>query len=310
MRKLKLRSFQSPGDIVMLTAAIRDLHRSHPGEFLTSVDTSCNALFENNPYISTFSPGTEVEVINCEYPLVNASNSCGKHFIHGYIDDLNHKLGLKINLTEFKGDIYLSEQERNWTPQVEELTGDNTPYWIINAGGKFDFTNKWWASDRYQQVVNKLQGKVRFVQIGEVGHMHKPLDNVVNLIGKTDLRQLVRLIYHAQGVLCPVTAVMHLAKAVPLKQEQAMRGCVVIAGGREPVQWEAYPEHRFLHRVGQLSCCKFGGCWKSRVVPLNDGDEKDESLCEKPINGLPACMDMITADEVVAAIQSYDHFFN
>ena len=40
MRKLILRNFQSPGDIVMLTAAVRDLHRAHPGEFLTDVRTS------------------------------------------------------------------------------------------------------------------------------------------------------------------------------------------------------------------------------------------------------------------------------
>ena len=41
MRKLILRNFQSPGDIVMLTAAVRDIHRAHPGEFLTDVRTSC-----------------------------------------------------------------------------------------------------------------------------------------------------------------------------------------------------------------------------------------------------------------------------
>jgi hypothetical protein len=44
MRKLILRNFQSPGDILMLTAAVRDLHRAHPGEFLTDVRTSCPGL--------------------------------------------------------------------------------------------------------------------------------------------------------------------------------------------------------------------------------------------------------------------------
>lgn len=39
MRKLILRNFQSPGDIVMLTAAVRDLHRTYPGEFITDVRT-------------------------------------------------------------------------------------------------------------------------------------------------------------------------------------------------------------------------------------------------------------------------------
>src|SRR5580658_10110743 len=37
MRKLILNNYQSPGDIVMLTAAVRDLHRTYPGDFLTDV---------------------------------------------------------------------------------------------------------------------------------------------------------------------------------------------------------------------------------------------------------------------------------
>jgi hypothetical protein len=43
-RRLILRNFQSPGDIVMLTAAVRDLHRAHPGELLADVRTSCPDL--------------------------------------------------------------------------------------------------------------------------------------------------------------------------------------------------------------------------------------------------------------------------
>ena len=43
MRRLILRSFQSPGDIVMLTAAVRDLHRANPTAFQTDVRTSADA---------------------------------------------------------------------------------------------------------------------------------------------------------------------------------------------------------------------------------------------------------------------------
>jgi hypothetical protein len=49
MRKLILSSFQSAGDIVMLTAAVRDLHRSHPGEFLTDVRTPFPQLWSYYP---------------------------------------------------------------------------------------------------------------------------------------------------------------------------------------------------------------------------------------------------------------------
>src|SRR5690348_9574070 len=52
MQKLILRNFQSPGDIVMLTAAVRDLHRCYPGRFLTDVRTSCPDLWTINPYLT------------------------------------------------------------------------------------------------------------------------------------------------------------------------------------------------------------------------------------------------------------------
>ena len=55
MRKLILRNFQSPGDVVMLTAAVRDLHRCHPGEFLTDVRTSCPDLWRHNPHLTPLS---------------------------------------------------------------------------------------------------------------------------------------------------------------------------------------------------------------------------------------------------------------
>jgi hypothetical protein len=56
-----------------------------------------------------------------------------------------------------------------------------------------------------------------------------------------------------------------------------------------------------------LPCCDNGGCWKSRVVPLGDGDDKDrpEELCVDVVGGLPRCMDMITADDVIRRIELY-----
>ena len=55
MRKLILRNGQSPGDIVMLTAAVRDLHSTYPGQFQTDVRTACPELWENNPYVTALS---------------------------------------------------------------------------------------------------------------------------------------------------------------------------------------------------------------------------------------------------------------
>ena len=340
MRKLILSNRQSPGDIVMLTAAVRDLHRSHPGKFATDVRTSGGALWENNPHLTPLrDDDAEAERVECRYPLIHRSNTGPWHFIHGFTQHLAEQLGVEIAPTDFKGDIHLAAKERRWNSQVQEITREPVPFWIVNAGGKFDFTAKWWEHARYQAVVDHFRGRVLFVQVGEKGHRHEALRGVLDLCGRTDLRQLVRLVHHAQGVLCPVTLLMHLAAAVPLRSGMPRnRPCVVVAGGREPAQWEAYPHHQFIHTNGALRCCDNGGCWKSRTVPLGDGDKKDDpaALCTNVVHlrdsalgyvrgvkdpvpahasaeaagrcaedFLPRCLDLITAEGVIRRIGMY-----
>ncbi len=182
MRKLILTNFQSPGDIVMLTAAVRDLHLCYPNQFITDVRTPCPQLWENNPYITPIRESEGgVEIIRCEYPLIHKSNFAPYHFIHGFIDFLNERLHLHIKPAVFKGDIYLRDSEKQKTSQVKEITGEDTKFWIIVSGGKFDFTAKWWSHESYQQVVDHFWGKLRFVQIGENHHYHPPLRNVIDL---------------------------------------------------------------------------------------------------------------------------------
>ncbi len=122
---------------------------------------------------------------------------------------------------------------------------------------------------------------------------------------------------------------MHLAATVPVKPDMPLnRPCVVGAGGREPIQWEADPHHQFINTNAGLRCSDNGGGWKSRTVPLGDGDEKDkqENLCvdvvKKEIRhaaiprgkkavetyALPRCMDMITAQEIGRRIEAIFHW--
>ncbi len=315
MRKLLLRNFQAPGDVLMLTAAVRDLHGCYPGEFKTDVRTSCPQLWENNPYLSPLDEhAADVKIIDCHYPLIHRSNQTPVHFIEGFSAFLNQELGLKITPTLFKGDLHLSPAERSLVSQVTEIVGQDIPYWLVCSGGKRDFTIKWWEHGRYQAIVDHFRGAIQFVQTGASGHFHPELEGVIDLRGKTTVRQLIRLMYHAKGTLTPVSFLMHLSAAVEMKTDVGLppksglaRPCVVIAGGREPPQWEAYPTHQFIHTVGMLPCCRTGGCWKSRTQPLGDGNEKDlpQHLCVDVVNKLPRCMDLITVADVVRRIEMY-----
>src|SRR6266446_1176112 len=118
MRKLILRCGLPPGDIVLLTAAVRDLHQCYPGRFLTDVRTLSPQLWETNPNITLLSEDDpEVEQIECSYPLINHSNRTALHCLHGFIQFLNTRLRLAMRLTRIKGDIHLSELEKSWCSQ-------------------------------------------------------------------------------------------------------------------------------------------------------------------------------------------------
>ena len=307
--RLLLKNYQAPGDILMLTAAVRDLALCYPGRFMVAVNTSQPALWENNPYLVRHAKDDpRVKVIDCHYPMINQSNEMPRHFVEAFTAFLNDELHLKMKSTGFKGDVHLSYQETSTSSLIHRIVRADIPFWVIVAGGKHDYPIKWWSKSRWQQVVDYFKGRVCFVQVAEMGrnNWHAKLDGVIDLRGETTLRELVQLMYHAQGVVGPVTMAMHLAAAVETKPGALKhRPCVVVAGGREPHQFEAYPSHQFIHTIGAIHCCQTGGCWKSRVVPLGDGDEKDQSCCVEPRGDLPLCMDMISAEDVAKRIELY-----
>ena len=101
--RLILRCSLSLGDVVMLTAAVRELHRAHPGKYQTDVRTPAPHLWGNNPYLTTIEesePG--VRIIEMQYPLNHQSNTRRYHVLYGYVQFLETQLGVRIPLTEFK----------------------------------------------------------------------------------------------------------------------------------------------------------------------------------------------------------------
>lgn len=322
--KILLKNYMAPGDVCMTASAIRDLAESKYGQnYLINVSTSFNEVFENNPYISS-EPSEDdpyTRVIEMSYPLIHQSNTGSYSFIQACTHYLGQELGIDIPFKEYGNFVYISDLEKSWYSAIYEKLGKDVPYWIIDAGYKRDFTCKQWDFSRYQEIVDRFP-EVTFVQIGldHPDHFHPQLkgENLINMVGKTDNRQLIRLIYNSFGVITPVSLPMVLSYGIPPhpRFKRKSRACIVIAGGREPNVWQAGPNHQFLHTCGMLDCCDLGGCWKSRVVPLKDrkSDKKDEknlSLCLKPRHVkktnqiIPKCMQMISTDDVCKRIKLY-----
>ena len=291
----------SPGDVLVNTAVIRDLHLAYPGQFLTGYKGTAQEIMENNPYITPMGDGGGM-VVEMQYPAIHQSNQRPVHFITAYHEYVSMGLGLPIPVTSGRPDVHLSPEEMSWDSQIKHLVGEDVPFWIIVCGGKTDYTIKWWNSKYATELVSSMSKEVLFVQVGAHDHVHDPIPGVIDLRGKTSTRQLMRLCYHSSGVVTPISFMMHLAAAFN-------KPAVVTAGGREPVAWESYPDHQYLHTVGALPCCQTSACWKSRVVPLSDGSDKDSSLCEMPETGggkpVARCMKMIPPRKVEEALRLY-----
>jgi len=331
VKKVLFRNHQGPGDIVMLTAAIRDLHLNFPGKFITDIRTSFMHIWEGNPYVE-WAKGSpldekdpEVKAYDLGYPLIHQSNQGPYHFSEAFTEEIEDILNIRIKRRIGKGDIHIRKEEDVWgwterSTWFKEYNFDpQAEYWVIDAGHKQDFTCKFWGKGKFQAVVDYFKGKIQFVQIGHTAHIHPELNGVINLIGKTDDRQLIRLIWASSGVLTPVSLPMVLAAAIPVKpgtcNGKKNRPCVIVSGGREPSRWQADTNHQFVHTCGSLPCCDNGGCWTSRVKPLGDGDEKDvKNMCYHVTiddygEEVPYCMHMISAQDVIRRIEMYYEFY-
>ena len=302
--KVCLELFRSPGDTILLSGAIRDLHLTYPGKFTTSTKTFHQDIFLNNPYVT---PIDNSHVRVSAEPLLTESMSdartCTMHYMHGYRKRLESIFKVPIRPHCLGGDVHIGSDEESPA---------EGPYWILNAGWKSDYQVKRWDPLKWLSLAETLSD-IHFVQTGLSKHSHPLLDapNVEPMFDLS-LRDFLLLIHGCSGVVTPVSMPMHACAAVPCVS--GIRPCVVLAGGRECDVWEHYSGHTYISRVGTLPCCSSGGCRKARFHSTGDGWCHDGALCEdyvlrEDLEGFPLevarCMDSIGVDEVASAIRRY-----
>ena len=294
MKQLIFKQMQSPGDLLMLTVAIRDLHLSYPEWFETDVISCYPEVFFNNQYIISLPKDKNIEVIDLDYgSYLHKLRKQGLHFSDCFIYMLNEKLNLRIKKTTPYAHIDLTSTEKT-KKIILERYDIKKPYWLLNAGIKCDIPLKQYLPANYQKVVNLLNERNDFycdvIQIGHDHHIHPRLNGVIDLVGKTnDMRDYFALVYHSEGCIGPVSLQMHLAASFN-------KPCVVIAGGREEPSWEQYKNHVYLHTIGALDCCKEEGCWKKHI---------GECLTINEEHPYPKCMEMIKPEKIVHEIIQY-----
>lgn len=269
------------GDITQMTIAVRDLALAYPGEHEIDIRTPFPELWFNNPYITPIQDSAG-EPITIGYGLIN--NPGSQHFSDAFRLSLAEKLGIQIPYTIMNPDLHLTKEEKD-DKVVARLTKYSGKYWAVTAGWKADGYLKYYPF--YQEVIDLLKNKLQFVQIGAKEDHHPSLNNVINIVGKTSIRDLLKLIYQAQGSLGAISAHMHIAAAFK-------KPCVVIGKGTEPPRWEMYNQHRFLSVCGCLPCAPENGCWRAK-----------DTDCDNLVGGYPRCAAMIPPAMVAWAVESY-----
>ncbi|OWK37890.1 glycosyltransferase family 9 protein [Fimbriiglobus ruber] len=278
-----------------MTAAVESLHRQFPGEYETSVHTTCQEIWENNPHIVPASD--EGQAVAMHYPGIHESHMIRTgHFMTCFTDYLAGQINRPLKLQVNRPSLYLTDAEKN----NKIIDGK---YIVVNSGVKQDYTCKGWGHANYQEVCDRLSGEFKIVQIGERHHLHRPLKGAIDLIGKTSPRELFSLVYNAAAGIGGVTFLQHIFAAFD-------KPYVCLLGGREPISFIWYPTQAFLAMQGRLKCCSPNACWKSRVVALPDGEHHNKSLCALPVLNkdgefVPQCMDMIRPADVIQQIYHF-----
>jgi len=290
IRKIILKQKQSPGDILTFTRAVADFKMSYP-EWLIDVRSPANSIFENCPHLTPLKENDpEVEIYDIGYSDINISGWNGLHFTDAFRNEIEKKVGVKIKKTGFRPELWISDIEKSWTNQVEYEFGWKGPFWLLNAGHKKD--NELKKYHRWQEVVdilnNYFEDRVKIVQIGHKDHLHPSLNGVISLVGKTDLRQLIRLAYWSEGLMGPLSFQFVLCAALE-------KPGVVVAGGKEGINWHIYPHIRHLCTNGALECCKWDGCWLGGV----------KGNCKNLDNDVPKCFRLIKPHMIADAVKMY-----
>ena len=130
--------------------------------------------------------------------------------------------------------------------------------------------NREWYPSRFQEVCTELRSDVTIVQLGSA--KDPKLEGAIDLRGKTTLRESAAILANSLVFVGLVGFLMHLARAVDCRS-------VILYGGREKPTQTGYVANKNLY--SQVKCAP---CW------LRNPCEYDRK-----------CMDMITAEQVIAA---------
>lgn len=146
----------------------------------------------------------------------------------------------------------------------------NKRYSLIVCGDKKDST-KLWPSKKFQEVIDKTNDNVNWVQVGTAGC--EKLNNTVDLRGKTSLREVFFIVSKADSILCSEGMYTHLSSAFNVP-------CITIYSGFHNPDISSYDNVTPIV-PNPLPKCAY--CWKTK--------------CD--LYDYPICLESISVSDVI-----------
>jgi len=264
----------APGDDLLCTAVLRELAArqrkhvwmmsNHPQLFAGNADVAQVVPVDERFHFYTTLRGGKYQRL--EYATVDLARDLGVQPSRHIIAELCLRAGVTgtIAVRPYFFPTEAEKAQAAWAGGVIAIQSSG-------LASKYPMRNKQWFAERFQEVVDGLKKECKFVQLGSPSD--PPLDGVVDLRGKTGLRETAAVLANCRLYLGNVGFLMHLARAVECP-------AVIIYGGREAPWQSGYTCNANLYSAEPCAPCWFWNkCDFNRI-----------------------CMDKISANQVIGAI--------
>lgn len=138
--------------------------------------------------------------------------------------------------------FFLDDKEK----QAGRLSANQVCIQSGGAAARNHMKNKEWYPDRFKEVVAGLKDKYTIIQLGTA--QDELLPGVIDMRGKTTVRQTAALLYNSKFFIGLVGFLMHMARAVDCKS-------VILFGGREAPWQTGYDFNINLYSPVHCSPC-------------------------------------------------------
>lgn len=263
------------GDDVLLTSVIMELHRR--GLRRLAVITRLVEIFDNFPFplaVLDYRRWTTLDAM-----IRWRRKNTKPHYYRGFrepdidVPGPGHIIGEMCRQTGIRGEVELKTHVFLRPDEIARgrISEHQAAIQCMDRTSLNASLNKIWSAERYQEVVDQNQHRLKFVQLGS--GQDPALQGVIDLRGKTTLRESAAILANCRTLVGYVGFLMHLARAA---------GCrsVIVFGGREHPRQSGYTCNENLFT--ELPCSP---CWRRRTC---DWDR--------------VCMQRIESRHVTAAI--------